>query len=145
MREAPTLRAVTLTALVAVLVAFALPAPFAGADACVPLCTVPSATAGFVPPATVVVSGSTVTWTADDATAHTATSSNFCFHVVYAPSGPGSASFRIEDGTLRATSIARGDRACAEAQPLPGGAFRLSYVCLYHPLMKGDLVVVPEV
>lgn len=110
-----------------------------------PLCTVPSTTFGFVPPATVVASGSTVTWTADDTTAHTATSDRYCLHVVYAPGGPGAARLEIRDGKLHAITSDRGDRTCTEASPLPaGGGFALRYVCLYHPLMQGQLVVLPS-
>lgn len=122
-----------------------LPAPSAAApvDVCAPACTVLAGPVVFAPPTTVVVSGSTVTWTTPaDTTAHTATADSLCFHTQFPVGASGSARFRIEEGVLYAKVPLKAEAACTDALPLGPDAFLLRYVCLFHLPMVGELVVV---
>lgn len=131
-------------------VATLAPAPVAAAppaDVCVPACTVIAVDNAFVTPATVVLSGSTVTWesTMVSRNAHTATDAALsCFHVTWAPGRSASVTFDVVEGVLYATTLGSpvGPRACA-ALADAGGVFVVPYVCIHHDnTMVGDLVVV---
>lgn len=114
----------------------------AAPPACVPLCDVPSTTNAFLPPVVVVASGGTVTWSATDGIPHTATAlPGLCFHAAYSKTSPGQATFRVENGAVYAKTPDKPEKACANAEPLPGNAFRIHYECLYHPNMIGELIV----
>ncbi len=138
-------------ALIATLAAIPLALP-ASAD-CVPTCDVPSTSYANVPPVIVITSGETATWTAVDGFPHTTTDPMIrsfaddyhnCAHVTYGPGSPGSARFRIEDGALLALDARGVEKECRSAEPMPEGGFRFAYICLYHALMKGDVIVLPE-
>lgn len=130
---------------------------------CVPVCGVATTRAGNVPPATVVESGGTVTWTIAEGSFHTATSdrlpedlvttvvhnertwADVCLDVGIV--GPTDATFRIQEGVLQATP---GDgtnpswSTCSEAVSLEGGGFALAYHCNAHPRNQhGVIHVVP--
>lgn len=135
-------------ALMLLLVLLALPPALAAVEPCLPSCTVPGhERAGFLPPVTLVESGATLTWTAPDNVAHTATDAKgFCFHTAFNGNTPGTSTFRLVGGVLVGESPGRAPKVCAAATPLPDGSFVLPYVCLYHPLaMTGQLVVRPAV
>lgn len=137
-REAPSLHRVLAASL---LVAAAL-APVASA-LCAPACdvaTTPIALPAYAPPATVVLSGSTVTWTTLD-DPHTATSkADMCMNAFYSEGSPGSATLSIVGGKLLAT-VGTTTKTCTSATALPDGSLVLAYTCLYHPNMKAELVV----
>lgn len=116
--------------------------PVAWAGPCVPSCEVMSAPIAFVPPATVVTSGATVTWSATDGSAHTATGPDGCFHVAYGRAKDASATFTLVDGGVSVTTSQGRTSFCA-GTPLEGGAVLLSYVCIYHPSMYANLVIIP--
>ena len=121
--------------------------PGVAGDTCLPTCEVPShLTLGFLPPATVVQSGSSVAWSTLDI-GHTASETpdatgDMCFNVFFTPQGgPASARFDLEDGV----AIAQGEgeeRLACRGTALPDGSFAVDYVCLYHPTtMNGTIVV----
>lgn len=113
----------------------------AAAGACVPSCEVGSTELAYLPPATLVQSGSVVTWSDTDGVGHSATDRvAFCFHVFYPPHGSGSARFDVVDGVLFATD-GSGTAECTSATRTPDGAFALLYECLYHPNMEARLLV----
>lgn len=119
--------------------------PATAAAICVPSCEVASGNPDFgvgffASPLVVVTSGDVVTWTSIDA-GHTATDRvRFCFHVIYDEDGGGSATFSIVAGTLFA-KVGTTTKACTSATALPDGSKLLPYECLYHPTMKGQLLV----
>lgn len=94
-----------------------------GVSVCAPACEVPShTTAGYLPPATVVLSGSTVTWSSLDVAGHSATSEGLCLHVTYDQGRPGSETFVVLDGVLHTAESGEAFRPCPEAQALRTGA-----------------------
>jgi plastocyanin len=121
--------------------------PAAAGDDCVPACDV--GTQGvrglkfaFVPPVTLVTSGSTVTWTSTDGAAHTATDGEgFCFSSGFTEHTVGRALFVIVEGALLASSEFTDMAPCTSALAMPEGGFVLPYDCLYHPDMKAVLIV----
>ncbi len=134
-------------AVLVVLVFLGVPALAAAPSGCVPQCEVPSAESGYVPPATVVPSGSNVTWSSLDR-AHTATepgvpASQACVNVLYGPA-PGHARFAIHNGSLWAQQPLQLEKRCSTASLQRDGSWLLEYHCLYHSQMVGFLLVRPE-
>lgn len=130
---------------------------------CVPVCGIQNTRLGNAPPATVVESGGTITWTIAEGSVHTATSDrlpgDLVTTVVHGQStegdvcldvgifGPTTATFRIHDGMLQATPGDGTDPSwstCDEAVPLEDGGFALTYHCNIHPRFQhGVIHVVP--
>lgn len=142
------LAAIVATVVLATTVATATPA------ACVDPCGVNATGVGFLPPVTVLASGSTVTWSTTEETSHSTgdgtSGTPSCFHAnvgygeFFAP-----IKFTIESGALFATTPAfEGDpgetRECTSAQMSPSGQFVLPFQCIVHSWMRGALVVEPE-
>lgn len=126
---------------------------------------------GNAPPVTVLESGGIVTWKAQVAQTHTATSdyptedkatlvqgnpyyrTDVCLHVGVTSEDPGRAKFAIRDGQLAVLYESDFDEdpanqtwvSCEEAIGLEGGAWALSYHCNTHQQFQhAALVVVPE-
>lgn len=136
--------------------------------ACVPTCDVLMTPWANAPPVTVVESGAVVTWTAQVAASHTATSdepadkvqlvqnepvfADPCLDVTINSEADGQARLAIRDGRLAVLSQDQFDEppsnqtwdVCEEAIGLEDGAFALSYHCNVHKqLQHSVLVVVP--
>lgn len=140
------MRSFTPLALLIVLACAATPLAASGPTpaGCLPSCEVRSTSFAYASPVLVVESGATVTWASADGLVHTSTDpAAYCFHTAYNAAG-GWATFTIRDGALFARAAWKVDEVpCTGAEPLPEGGFRLSYVCLHHPMMRGELVVLP--
>jgi len=131
----------------------ALPAEAAAVPAllCQGSCTIPGGVLpGFLPPVSVVTSGSAVTWVGSDAAGHLNVENALlpdqlatCFEASYAGASGATVVFRLDAGSVVAEVDGR-ERTCASAQPLAGGAAVLTYACIIHALtMKGALVIIP--
>lgn len=95
----------------------------------------------FLPPASVVTSGSALTWLSGDGVGHTATDlETFCFHTSFGTSKSGVVRFTVADGALSAQADANAPEPC-DVAPQPDGSFLLSYLCLLHPEMTGSILV----
>lgn len=137
--------------------------------ACVPACDVRMTPWANAPPVTVVESGAVVTWTAQVAQTHSATSdepadklqlvqnqpvfADPCLDVSVNSEADGQARLAIRDGQLAVLSQDQFDEPtedqtwdlCEEAIGLEDGAFALSYHCDVHKrLQHSMLVVVPS-
>lgn len=115
------------------------------ADTCAPSCTVVAAGNAFTPRSVVVVAGSSLRWSTPamlDTVGHTATSASYCLQAVWPAGSTAVATFRIRDGQLFVQSPQRAEAACPEALAAGDGVFLLPYICLYHPPMKGEILVV---
>lgn len=126
---------------ITLLLASLTPAALA-AGLCVPTCEVISHDLGYASPVTLVTSGSTVTWSSIGLP-HTATATDFCFHVAFSGSSPDSASFRVDAGQLF-VKVGTTEKKCAGAAALPDGTTVLPYYCILHQNMRGVLVVASQ-
>lgn len=143
------MRRSVLVVLAFVLLAMVPPSvPAASVERCAPSCTVLTVDNAFVPPVTVVESGATLTWApaplARNPHTSTAVGDAPCFNAFYGAGSTARATLTLVDGQLLARTGNGADKPCLDALMMPGGAARLSYVCLLHPsTMVGELVVLP--
>lgn len=122
-------------------------APVVAGDSCLPACEVRTIDAGarwaYVPAATFVGSGSTVSWSALDTVGHSATDrASNCFNVSFAGPAVRGALFFTSEGKLFASVDGKPAKRCSAATSLPDGSFLLRYECTFHAgAMEGVLVV----
>lgn len=139
------MRPILVSCVFVALLALAVPA----SALCLPTCDVvtvgaplPGRNPAFVPPLTVIESGSSVSWSSVDGRPHTATDDTdaFCFWSDFDSVTPGVVTFFIANAQLWAESDL-GFAVCDLATALPDGSFTNAYYCAYHPDMIGQLVI----
>lgn len=111
---------------------------------CASDCAVAASSLGYLIPANVIASGTSITWSSSDI-GHitrdlTTGGANACFEVLSTPGSPSQpVRFDVLDGALKAT-VDGVTTTCTTAVGVDG-TFAVTFFCTIHPTMRGALVV----